>query len=199
MKNLHDDVFIDTALTRRVSGAIVAVAIIIMISAYVLTSRYIPERPPMAPPPQLVTLPPVPAQLSELRAEKSPPISSIDVIQVAPGGARTVASDARPVVSAPRTATIQIWCWAIDRNATRPAGAIFLESDGKTLIAGQYGIPRPDVAASFKNPALQAVGFMFSFSAGELRVGDHAIDLVVVGATGKTYYRTKDRIRLDVR
>lgn len=197
MKNLHEDVFIDTALTRRVSGAIVAVAIIIMISAYVLTSRYIPERPPMAP--QLVTLPPVPAQLSELRADKSPPISSIDVIQVPPAGARTVASDARPVVSAQRTATIQIVGWAIDRNATRPAGAIFLESDGKTLIAGQYGLPRPDVAANFKNPALQAVGFLFSFSAGELRIGDHAIDLVVVGATGKTYYRAKDRIRLDVR
>ena len=63
--------------------------------------------------------------------------------------------------------------WIFDERSRRPGDAMYLDIDGTTRVAGQYGESRPDVAMAFDTPGLKNVGFHVAIKPRTLSPGEH--------------------------
>ena len=80
-------------------------------------------------------------------------------------------NDVVPVAATEGYVTIRGWAGA-------PHGEVVLMIDGKPYRA-EYGFPRPDLVAIFRNPALSNSGFELTLPAGELRGNAHQVRAIV--------------------
>ena len=84
--------------------------------------------------------------------------------------------------------SIHLEGWAFDANANLPCGAIDVAVDGKPLGRIRYGIPRPDVAAFYKDTQHVSTGFAGTISTKGLRPGETS--------GSRPVYRTLDESRV---
>jgi hypothetical protein len=84
--------------------------------------------------------------------------------------------------------TITITGWAVDKQASDAASAVFIIIDDVTRIPVIYGSDRPNVADYLKNPNFRFSGFMATFSSSKLGVAEHSVSLEIVGKSGYYFY-----------
>jgi hypothetical protein len=72
--------------------------------------------------------------------------------------------------------------WAADWHDGAPVSAVTVYIDGVAAGAATLGIQRPDVAATYSNPAFLNSGWTFSVSASGLTVGTHTVSAVATNS-----------------
>lgn len=95
----------------------------------------------------------------------------------------------RPPSRIPRTAVVTMAGWAVDREAGRPAAGVELVCGDRSFRVA-YGLPRPDVADYFQQPAYADTGFLGLLPAGTLPPGEHSLQLRLLLADGEHYLET---------
>lgn len=95
--------------------------------------------------------------------------------------------------------TITISGWAVDEQAKRQAGGVFITIDDKLDIPAIYGLDRKDVAVHFKNKHYRFSGFQASFMTAVLEKGRHSISLKILTADKKGYYIANPGIVLEIK
>ena len=88
--------------------------------------------------------------------------------------------------------TITITGWAVDKQASNVASAVFIIIDEVIRIPVIYGLDRPDVADYLKNPNFRFSGFMATFSSSKLGAAEHSVSLEIVGKSG--YYFCENHV-----
>lgn len=101
-------------------------------------------------------------------------------------------------INAQQTPTITIRGWAVDQRATREAGGVIINVDGKTDVVADYGLNRPDVASNLKNSAYANAGFRATIDAATLDKGRHTLTMRVVTSDRKGYYEQKQKYELNI-
>jgi hypothetical protein len=76
--------------------------------------------------------------------------------------------------------------WAVDLQAGKLARRVDIVADGERFFTN-YGLPRPDIASNYGNPALLNAGFDLVVPGGTLRSGDHTLKIRVLSADGSCY------------
>jgi hypothetical protein len=102
-------------------------------------------------------------------------------------------------VEAKHGEAVHIAGWAVDEQAQRDAGGVFVEVDKRLVIPALYGLERPDVAAHFRNERYRQSGFSVFFAASALEKGRHTLALKVVAADRRGYYETGYRAILEIK
>jgi hypothetical protein len=173
---------VSTAKPPKPSGAVPA-------SSRIL--RDLPQTPPAG---SRRTLPI--ARILKLSRLNIPAVVSLDVIEVA--------GSQHSVGLSPRTATFQVkgdesinlHGWAFDPRTREPAAGVAIRISGRDFPAS-YGSIRPDVANAYSTPDLDAVGFLASLNAQDLRRGLNVVSVVVVSSDQASYYLNATHLRLD--
>jgi hypothetical protein len=94
--------------------------------------------------------------------------------------------------------TLTITGWAVDKQVNDVASAVFIIIDDEIHIPVIYGLDRPDVASSLKNPNFRFSGFMATFSFSILGMGKHSVSLEIVSKSGNYYYHQNNVLSLIV-
>jgi hypothetical protein len=139
----------------------------------------------------LTTLPP----MNSLTLRHGHAILSLDSISI--NGVPTVVASLtkQRTFHVRPTDSITFSGWAFDPQGFQPAGGLAIRLPQRTTPM-TYGIQRPDVAATFKLPALSPVGFTGQLAPGSLRGGINHILLVVVSSDRKAYYLNPTLVNL---
>ena len=87
--------------------------------------------------------------------------------------------------------------WLADRSDGRAFDDVYAVIDGK-IFRGTHAA-RPDVAAYYKNPALDLSGFRFQIDAQKVKKGIQEIDLIGVTNPDQIVYRLKTPVWVDFR
>jgi hypothetical protein len=95
-------------------------------------------------------------------------------------------------LSLQRDDTVTIVGWAVDEEARRPAGTVFLTVDDRLAIPTMYGADRPDIAARMNLPELRKVGYTATFGIQVFGPGLHTVRPEIVSADGGSVYRGGD-------
>jgi hypothetical protein len=103
------------------------------------------------------------------------------------------------VIEAKHGDGVYIAGWAVDEQAQREAGGVFVEVDKRLVIPALYGLDRPDVAAHFRNDRYRSSGFSVFFAASALEKGRHTLSLKVIAAERRGYYDTGYRATLEIK
>ncbi len=74
--------------------------------------------------------------------------------------------------------------WIADPTDGSPLGKVKVVIDGVSVGTPTLGIPRPDVAAAYNNPAFANSGFTFSYPGSSLSAGYHTVAVVGVDSHG---------------
>jgi len=101
-------------------------------------------------------------------------------------------------VNPQQTPTITLSGWAVDQRVKGKAGGVIINIDGKTDMVANYGTPRPDVAANFKNPEYANTGFRATIDASTLDKGRHTLTMRVITADQKGYYEQKQKYEINI-
>lgn len=80
--------------------------------------------------------------------------------------------------------------WAVDQASNRPAKTVILAMNGKPVAVANYGIDRPDVAASLKDPKDLLSGFTVTVDKKVFQPGINDVSLWIVNSKGNGYYST---------
>jgi peptidoglycan/LPS O-acetylase OafA/YrhL len=75
--------------------------------------------------------------------------------------------------------------WAVDATQRAPLKEVDLIIDGFMPVSAQYGLARPDVAATLGDPTLAPVGYAALIPKAALTMGAHTIQIVAVFSGGK--------------
>ena len=141
------------------------------------------------------------APIDSLILDDLPPIAeqalgNIDVRRVVVGRAGPIADDA----TIPLTGTLVLAGWCADPIARTRGQTIFIIADGhRRLVTHRaYGVARADVATYFATPSLTDVGFRIEVAARELGLGKHELQVALVSADSRGYYRFPTFVRLTV-
>jgi hypothetical protein len=67
--------------------------------------------------------------------------------------------------------------WLVDAGACAPARGVEVRLDGRIVATARYGVPRPDVARTYGNPAYARSGFRAVWSDAGLARGSHTLRL----------------------
>jgi len=102
------------------------------------------------------------------------------------------------VINRSQEETITITGWAVDKEASDVASAVFITIDGRIDIPTLYGLDRQDVANYFKNPNFRFAGYIATFSSSILSEGEHTISLKIVSKDGIHYYYLEQILYLMV-
>jgi hypothetical protein len=78
--------------------------------------------------------------------------------------------------------------WAAD-FAAGPVSGVEIAIDQKPYTAA-YGLDRPDVAATLKNPAYAKSGFQFTMPSSQFSKGAHVITVRVINKDRNGYFET---------
>jgi hypothetical protein len=87
----------------------------------------------------------------------------------------------------PAHGKFEIAGWAVDQEAQAAAGGVEVVIDG-TPFPAQYGTPRPDVAAAYKNPSYANAGYSFMLDTGTLAPGSHTAFVRVLNSSRKGFW-----------
>ena len=87
------------------------------------------------------------------------------------------------------SADIKVSGWAVDQNASAPAGGVDVVVD-QVAFQTIYGRDRSDVAAYFKRPNYLQSGFLAAIPKGQVARGTHTLALRVVSADAHCYYES---------
>lgn len=146
-----------------------------------------PTQPPTAPPTLVPSSPPV--------ATTPPPATPPPSPTPLPYPGDPIGYVDQPASNASVSATLVVWGWAIDRNATGSTTGVdqvVLYRDGPPgvgalLGTASYGGYRPDVGTYFGNSRWNNSGWTFSWTVGTLSSGTHtlyvAMHSTITGAT----------------
>ena len=133
-------------------------------------------------------------EVAGLATVDKPTFFSVDVInnrEVVPAAAR--------VINSRRHEMVTVIGWAVDGEAQKAAGGVFVSLDGGTDVPADYGQERKDVAAALGNAEYQFSGFTASFPTSLLKKGPHTLTLKIVTADRKGFYEPQYKINLVVR
>ena len=89
--------------------------------------------------------------------------------------------------------------WAVDEQAQREAGGVFVNVDKQLVVPARYGLDRPDVAVHFRNERYRSSGFSVFFAASALEKGRHTLSLEVIAADRRGYYDTGYTAILEIK
>jgi hypothetical protein len=78
--------------------------------------------------------------------------------------------------------------WAYDPAARSTGRLLLVVIDGTRAFRADYGIPRPDVVAFFRNPAFRDTGYVAAVPASAFSVGEHTLNLVLLAKDGRHFY-----------
>ena len=142
------------------------------------------------------------APIDSLILDDLPPIAeqalgNIDVRRVVVvGRAGPIADDA----TIPLTGTLVLAGWCADPIARTRGRTIFIIADGHRRVVAHraYGVARADVATYFATPSLTDVGFTIKVAAHELGPGKHTLQVALVSADSRGFYRLPTVVRLTV-
>ena len=87
----------------------------------------------------------------------------------------------------PAQGELHIGGWAVDQDASLPAGGVEVRIDG-VAYAAEYGKSRPDVAGSLSKPAYVNVGYIIKISAEALTKSSHMAYFRVFSNDRKSYW-----------
>ena len=90
----------------------------------------------------------------------------------------------------PQDNQIKFIGWAVDKASKCTAKTVILDINGKPVAVANYGINRPDVAATLKNPKDMLSGFTVSVDQKVFRPGINDVSLWIVNSKGSGYYLT---------
>jgi hypothetical protein len=103
------------------------------------------------------------------------------------------------VIKASHGDGVYIAGWAVDEQAQREAGGVFVEVDKQLVIPALYGLDRPDVATHFRNERYRPSGFSVFFAASALKKGRYTLSLKVIAADRRGYYDSGYRAILEIK
>lgn len=83
--------------------------------------------------------------------------------------------------------------WAIDDKASKAAGGVWVEIDGKAYAAG-YGSDRRSVADHFHNDAFLLSGFSCEIPVSALTPGPHSLSFKILSHDKKYYYQVPEKV-----
>ncbi|UWZ86376.1 FG-GAP-like repeat-containing protein [Occallatibacter riparius] len=102
-----------------------------------------------------------------------------------PWGAISQAMDARTHSKTVAQAdTLVVGGWALDLPDSSPVNTVQVLIDGKGVGNATLGLPRPDVAAAYNNPAYLNSGWTFTYPASGLSLGKHTVSAVGYDSLG---------------
>jgi hypothetical protein len=81
--------------------------------------------------------------------------------------------------------------WAVDAQARKSAGNVYLEIDDR-LYAAYYGFPRGDIAERFQIEAYHASGFQIGIPISDLGKGRHTISVKILSHDRQGYFSSVD-------
>jgi hypothetical protein len=88
--------------------------------------------------------------------------------------------------------------WAIDRLGGAPAGAVWIELDGK-LYPASYGLARRDIQALFRDEGNYPLsGFEWMLPSWKLGASVHAMTIKVIARDGKSFYDGGQQLRFRI-
>jgi phosphoglycerol transferase len=90
------------------------------------------------------------------------------------------------IVAGPASEPVTVAGWAVDETARKTAARVEILVGGERFRAN-YGVPRPDVAARYGNPAYGMAGFDLVIPGGTLPPGSHRLTVRVLTSDGKCY------------
>ena len=142
------------------------------------------------------------APIDSLILDDLPPIveqalGNIDVRRaIVSGRAAPITNDA----TIPLDGTLVLAGWCADPIARTRGRTIFIIADGhRRLVTHRaYGVARADVATYFAAPSLTDVGFTIEIAARELGLGKHTLQVALVSADTRGFYRFPTVVRLTV-
>lgn len=141
-----------------------------------------------------------PIRFEELASHELVPVDGETLSHVETVNGRLIAQLSSPIIiDAQREQRVTITGWAVDQNAQKAAGGVFVTIDGRTDIPVLYGFDRRDVADYFENPDYRFSGFSASFTTSVLDEGQHTLSLKIVTADKSGYYQPEQTIVLEVR
>lgn len=123
---------------------------------------------------------------TSLRRASGSPLHSLDSFNGHP-----IPPDRVVVVEATGVDTIPIVGWAVDKNAGRAAGGVFVVIDDRVHLTTMYGQERGWVVEQQGNPAYRFSGFAASLAPRALERGRHSVRLKVVSADRTRYYQSE--------
>lgn len=142
------------------------------------------------------------APIESIGLDNLPPIvdqamGNIDVRNVVFDGRVRQAVDEAKI---PLEGTLVLEGWCADPVARTRGRTLFVIVDGqRRLVAHRaYGIARADVATHFAAPMLSQVGFTIAVTGRELGLGKHSLQVALVSADARGYYRFPTIIRTSV-
>lgn len=103
------------------------------------------------------------------------------------------------VIDSQNETTLTILGWAIDQQAQKTAGGVFINVDGQKDIPSFYGMYRPDIIARFGDIVYGHSGYSASFATSALKKGQHILSLKIITADKKGYYEPKGEITLEIK
>ena len=133
-------------------------------------------RPDSTPQPVVTVVEPVPATGALTRRLNQHTQGFIDYVNGRPFSPGHIQASSEGLIT--------ITGWAIDAPAHQLASAVNIDLDGQ-LFPAAYGLRRPDVSESLKEPAYEKSGFR-----GQIRAhpGTHKVSLRILNAAGTAYY-----------
>lgn len=88
--------------------------------------------------------------------------------------------------------------WAVDKEANDLAGGVFVTIDGQVDICAYYGLDRPDVSDSLKNPRFRFSGYRAVLPSSILKKGFHVLSIKIVAKDGRGYYYPTQKVDFRV-
>ena len=96
------------------------------------------------------------------------------------------------VIKATKKKEIVIEGWAVDKEASDVASAVFINIDDEINIPAIYGIDKKDVSKHFKNVRYRFSGYRTSFSASIIEEGEHKFYLKIISNDGTRYFKSPE-------
>jgi hypothetical protein len=96
------------------------------------------------------------------------------------------------VIKAARKKEIVIEGWAVDKEASDVASAVFINIDDEISIPTIYGIDNKGVSEHFKNVRYRYSGYFASFSRSIIEEGEHKLYLKIISNDGTRYFKSPE-------
>ena len=96
------------------------------------------------------------------------------------------------VINAAKEKEIVTEGWAVDKEASDIASAVFITIDDELDIPTIYGIDRRDVSKHYKNVKYRYSGYRASFSTSSIEEGEHKLYLKIISNDGTRYFKSAE-------
>jgi hypothetical protein len=93
--------------------------------------------------------------------------------------------------------SVKLTGWAVDGDSETTAGGVYVDIDGR-LFPAFYGMERQDAADSLGAPSYRYSGFERALPVSEIGAGAHDLSVVVLTSDREGYYRTDQKVTLEV-